>query len=268
MGGHRISKVKEGVHRAGTSMAKRMGEHSGEQLTGDDIDELLLSLIEVPSFPPGSPASSAETDEVPPSYDLTDLAELTQLPEEAEVALRLSKGACGSSCSDELPMAVDEETRRLRRMARNRRAAAVSRQRKKAHVEQLQSQLDALRAENEQLRRRLSDAGLLSENDAHDQHSQPQPYVQQPEALWNRSLQLECTQLGLTAMIVSLLALLLRRSEMLPSGSSVSSGSTPPSRFAFADGPACTSHVPCALQATPLIPLDHRRALTALHCGT
>merc|ERR1712060_538663 len=122
---------KEGVYKAGTSMAKRMGEHSGEQLTGDDIDELLLSLIEVPSFPPGSPASSAETDEVPPSYDLTDLAELTQLPEEAELALRLSKGACGSSCSDELPMAVDEETRRLRRMARNRRAAAVSRQRKK-----------------------------------------------------------------------------------------------------------------------------------------
>jgi len=171
---------KEGVHKAGTSMAKRMGEHSGEQLTGDDIDELLLSLIEVPSFPPGSPASSAETDEVPPSYDLTDLAELTQLPEEAEVALRLSKGACGSSCSDELPMAVDEETRRLRRMARNRRAAAVSRQRKKAHVESLQSQLDALRAENEQLRQRLSDAGLLSESDTHDQHGQPQPYVQQP----------------------------------------------------------------------------------------
>lgn len=163
----------------------------GEQLTGDDIeiDELLASLIEAPSFPPGSPASSAETDELP-ACDLTDLADLTELPDAPEVAPAMPKGACGSSSSDDLPMAVDEETRRLRRMARNRRAAAVSRQRKKAHVEQLQSQLDALRAENDQLRQRLhengllcenvSDAGLLSENDAHNQHSPPQPYVQQP----------------------------------------------------------------------------------------
>merc|ERR1712060_724244 len=231
------------------------------------IDELLLSLIEVPSFPPGSPASSAETDEVPPSYDLTDLTELTQLPEEAELALRLSKGACGSSCSDELPMAVDEETRRLRRMARNRRAAAVSRQRKKAHVELLQSQLDALREENERLRRRLSDAGLLSENE-HNQHTPPQPYVQQPEALWNRSLQLECTQLGLSVMIVRFLALLLFRSVMLPSGSSAPSAATLPPRRAFSNGLAGTPLVPCAWQANPLLPLECRRAQTALHCGT
>merc|ERR1712087_360973 len=266
MGGHRMGKVKEGVHKAGTSMAKRMGEHSGEQLTGDDIDELLLSLIEVPSFPPGSPASSAETDEVPPSYDLTDLAELTQLPEEAEVALRLSKGACGSSCSDELPMAVDEETRRLRRMARNRRAAAVSRQRKKAHVESLQSQLDALRAENEQLRQCLRDAGLLSESDTHDQHGQPQPYVQQPEALWNRSLQLECTQLMPAVMIVMALALLLR-SEFLRSVPSVQSVSTLPLRESAA-GSACVPHLSCAYEANRLARLDRRPALTMLHCGT
>jgi len=263
-----MGKVKEGVHKAGTSMAKRMGEHSGEQLTGDDIDELLLSLIEVPSFPPGSPASSAETDEVPPSYDLTDLAELTQLPEEAELALRLSKGACGSSCSDELPMAVDEETRRLRRMARNRRAAAVSRQRKKAHVESLQSQLDALRAENEQLRQRLSDAGLLSESDTHDQHGQPQPYVQQPEALWNCSLQLECTQLLPAVMIVMALALLLR-SEFHQSVRSVQSASTPPPLRESADGSARAPHLPCGVQATRLAPpLERTRALTMLHCGT
>merc|ERR1711920_572598 len=166
----------------GTWMQSGMGEHTGERLTDEDIDQL-LSLIEVPPIPPGSPASSAETDELPPSYELTqltDLADLTQLPEEAEMAMRMSKGACSSS-SDELPLAADEETRRLRRMARNRRAAAVSRQRKKAHVESLQSQLDALRAENEQLRQRLRDAGLLSESDTHDQHGQPQPYdVQQP----------------------------------------------------------------------------------------
>merc|ERR1712232_1371813 len=109
---------------------------------------------------------------------------------------------------DELPAAFNEETRRLRKMARNRRAAAASRQRKKAHVEALQAQIGALHAENEQLRRRLSDAGLISEKkDAHNHHSQQQPYCHQPEALWNHSLQLECTQLLPAAMIV--LALLL-----------------------------------------------------------
>merc|ERR1711920_742581 len=191
-----------------------------------------------------------------------DLADLTQLPEEAEMAMRMSKGACSSS-SDELPLAVDEETRRLRRMARNRRAAAVSRQRKKAHVESLQSQLDALRAENEQLRQRLRDAGLLSESDTHDQHGQPQPYVQQPEALWNRSLQLECTQLMPAVMIVMALALLLR-SEFLPSVPSVS---TLPLRESAA-GSACVPHLSCAYEANRLARLDRRPALTMLHCGT
>merc|ERR1711920_485293 len=243
---------REACTLSSTWMQSGMGEHTGERLTDEDIDQL-LSLIEVPPIPPGSPASSAETDELPPSYELTqltDLADLTQLPEEAEMAMRMSKGACSSS-SDELPPAVDEETRRLRRMARNRRAAAVSRQRKKAHVESLQSQLDALRAENEQLRQRLRDAGLLSESDTHDQHGQPQPYVQQPEALWNCSLQLECTQLLPAVMIVMALALLLR-SEFHQSVRSVQSASTPPPLRESADGSARAPLLPCGVQATRL----------------
>lgn len=160
-----------------------------EQLTGDDIDELFLSLIDAPDFPPSSPSSSAETADLPVACDLAELADLPDLPDASTAAGAGNSGISGSSASssgeelnatDELPLAVDEETRRLRRMARNRRAAAVSRQRKKEHVEALQAQLDVLRAENEQLRQRLSDAGLPCETDVHQQHSQQQPLLQQP----------------------------------------------------------------------------------------
>ena len=47
-----------------------------------------------------------------------------------------------------LPLALDEETRKARRMARNRRAAAESRDRKKRRVDELEGQVEVLEREN------------------------------------------------------------------------------------------------------------------------
>ena len=54
-----------------------------------------------------------------------------------------------------LPVAVDEDTRKARKMARNRRAAAMSRERKKQRVDELEELVAALQQENASLKRRL-----------------------------------------------------------------------------------------------------------------
>lgn len=251
-----------------------------EQLTGDDIDELFLSLIDAPDFPPSSPSSSAETADLPVACDLAELADLPDLPDASTAAGAGNSGISGSSASssgeelnatDELPLAVDEETRRLRRMARNRRAAAVSRQRKKEHVEALQAQLDVLRAENEQLRQRLSDAGLPCETDVHQQHSQQQPLLQQPEALWNRSLQLEFPQLLPAVTMFFFLALLLRSKILQQSVSSVPSVSTHAPLCSLLIEAANSPLSSCALPArhtSCLSPLERRRTCCVTPAGT
>ena len=47
-----------------------------------------------------------------------------------------------------LPFALDDQTRKARRMARNRRAAAESRDRKKRRVDELEGQVEVLEREN------------------------------------------------------------------------------------------------------------------------
>lgn len=101
--------------------------------------------------------------------------------------------------------ASEEEARKAQRMARNRRAAATSRARKKEHLETLQAQVERLEAENAELRRRLSDAGLASD-EPHAAECErlggealrgSRPYGQQPAALCWTS---QPPQLGLTTL--------------------------------------------------------------------
>ncbi len=85
---------------------------------------------------------------------------------------------------------AEDAARKAQRMARNRRAAATSRARKKEHLESLQAQVERLQTENAELRRRLIDAGLMSD-DQEEQLGQ-RPYGLQPAALcWTDSPQLE-----------------------------------------------------------------------------
>lgn len=71
-------------------------------------------------------------------------------------------------CARDMDDDAGDEARKVRRMARNRRAAAGSRARKKEHVELLQGHIDELKEanvklqrENTEMKRRLRDAWCL-----------------------------------------------------------------------------------------------------------
>ena len=135
----------------------------------------------------------------------------------------ISQQNCRKRLSPGLPHTPDcssmslEEARKAQRMARNRKAAATSRARKREQLEQLNSKLEelqkenaelralsmidgasaklmALKAENDELRQRLIDAGLMSMDQNY--HSGDGPYTRQPAALCleNYSPQLEYHQ--------------------------------------------------------------------------
>merc|ERR1712039_1159964 len=72
-------------------------------------------------------------------------------------------------------------------------------------------QLDALQAENRELRRRLAGAGLMREDEKIDRGGRRPVYAQQPAVLlWKtHSPQLECTQPLPPMIVVFLLVLLL-----------------------------------------------------------
>lgn len=93
-----------------------------------------------------------------------------------------------------LPIAIDEETRRQRKMARNRRAAADSRARKKEKTDTLEARVAELEAENARLRAQLARVegakqGAMStrSEDERSDHATRRPISQQPEAFWTYS---------------------------------------------------------------------------------
>lgn len=150
------------------------------------IDDLLLSLMDPPTSPrPPSVASSVETKAggSPPAKSCAAKREQAFDDE----GFRLDDRG--------LPLATDDESRRARKMARNRRAAADSRARKKERTDELEARVAALEAENQQLRSRLARAEGLPSVDGEekcekqeDQTDTRWPISPQPAALRTYSL--------------------------------------------------------------------------------
>merc|ERR1719378_1451433 len=152
------------------------------------IDDLLLSLMDPPPSPrPPSVASSVETKAggSPPAKSCT--AKRGQAQAFDEDGFQLDERG--------LPLATDDESRRARKMARNRRAAADSRARKKERTDELEARVAALEAENQELRVQLMrvEGGTLCDAGGGEQvkrfdHAKLQgPISQQPEEFWTYS---------------------------------------------------------------------------------
>jgi len=170
-----------------------------------EISDLMSLMEEFPAFPP--PGSSLlESPSSPLSTTTEDLSVFSvaefegsymDLPPPDEGADGAALGAAARRnprkrpVQDVSPAAPsEEEARKAQRMARNRRAAATSRQRKKDQLGSLQSQVESLQDENAELRRRLEDAGLMS--DELESQLGRRPYGLQPAALcWTQSPQLD-----------------------------------------------------------------------------
>merc|ERR1719473_2183401 len=145
-----------------------------------------------------------------------------------------------------LPLALDEETRKARKMARNRRAAAVSRERKKQRVEELSEQVERLQAENAWLKRQLARSRSGSETSETISDVEWWPISQQPEAFWTYApLKKVCTPPPLPALISRLFASLwtLCLSMLCRSTSSRSSPSALPTTLR--SSALATSELPC-----------------------
>mmetsp|Transcript_17016 Transcript_17016/g.28425 ORF Transcript_17016/g.28425 Transcript_17016/m.28425 type:complete len:258 (-) Transcript_17016:187-960(-) len=183
-------------------------------LSADDLNDIVLSLLSEDAASedttPGSPASTS-TEDLPLPPDTLELSHCAPTVVAHSVQRKRALELAARSTVEQLPPAVDDESRKARRMARNRRAAATSRARKKEHLEVLQMQLDALQAENRELRQRLMSAGLMNENEKNDRGGRWPVYAKQPAVLLceTHSLQLECTQPLPPMIAVFLLALLL-----------------------------------------------------------
>ena len=119
------------------------------ELTTVELDALIFSLTDdgsntLPSSDGSITLSSSSSSSPPrPSPITTPRKRPNRQPTMAKQAEELM------DCDDAgLPVAVDEDTRKARKMARNRRAAAVSRDRKKQRVDELEDQVAALQQEN------------------------------------------------------------------------------------------------------------------------
>lgn len=185
------------------------------------------SLLESPSSPHstitedisifgGAEFEGSYMDLPPPEDGAPDSPLIVSL---SEHTVKPARGASRKRSHDDGPTSVmtEDDARKAQRMARNRRAAATSRARKKEHLESLQSQVDRLQAENAELRRRLKDAGLMS--DELEEQLGRRPYGLQPAALsWTHSPQLEypllTPQLAFT-LVLALLRLHLQASAWL-----------------------------------------------------
>lgn len=169
------------------------------------IDDLLLSLMDPPPSPrPPSVASSVETKAggSPPAKSCT--AKRGQAQAFDEDGFQLDERG--------LPLATDDESRRARKMARNRRAAADSRARKKERTDELEARVAALEAENQQLRSRLARAEGLPSGDGEENREKqedhtdprwpisPQPEVECPAAVDGDDLPLAPPRLALGAL--------------------------------------------------------------------
>ena len=182
-------------------------------LTSDELDELLISLTNAGSRTLSSsspvddgssaPSSSSSALPVPPQVLITASKKRpTRQPTVAEQAEEFL------DCDETgLPVAVDEDTRKARKMARNRRAAAVSRERKKQRVDELEEQVAALQQENALLKRRLA-CGSGSETSETTSDMESWPLSQQPEAFWltYAPLKQACTPPPFHALLPRLLA--------------------------------------------------------------
>lgn len=184
------------------------------------------SLLESPSSPHSTTTEdisifgSAEFEgsymDLPPP-DEALFASLSEQPAKPAARRASRKRSHDESTSGATKAMTEDDARKAQRMARNRRAAATSRARKKEHLESLQSQVDSLQAENAELRRRLLDAGLMS--DEREGQLGRRPYGLQPAALsWTHSPQLEyplpTPQLAFT-LVLALLRLHLQASTWL-----------------------------------------------------
>ena len=182
-------------------------------LTSDELDELLVSLTDAgsstlsSSLPtddgPSAPSSSSSSPIPPPLHITASKKRPTRQPTVAEQAEELM------DCDETgLPVAVDEDTRKARKMARNRRAAAVSRERKKQRVDELEEQVAALQQENASLKRRLACGSSGSETSETTSDVESWPLSQQPEAFWltYAPLKQACTPPPLHALFPRLLA--------------------------------------------------------------
>ena len=181
-------------------------------LTSDELDELLISLTDAGSSTlssssptddgPSAPSSSSSSPVPPPLHITASKKRPTRQPTVAEQAEELM------DCDEAgLPVAVDEDTRKARKMARNRRAAAVSRERKKQRVDELEEQVAALQQENALLKRRLA-CGSGSETSETTSDVESWPLSQQPEAFWltYAPLKQACTPPPFHALFPRLLA--------------------------------------------------------------
>ena len=182
-------------------------------LTSDELDELLISLTDAGSSTlssssptddgPSAPSSSSSSPIPPPLHITASKKRPTRQPTVAEQAEELM------DCDETgLPVAVDEDTRKARKMARNRRAAAVSRERKKQRVDELEEQVAALQQENASLKRRLACGSSGSETSETTSDVESWPLSQQPEAFWltYAPLKQACTPPPFHALLPRLLA--------------------------------------------------------------
>lgn len=163
----------EQTQRTHATHQEMMLDH--RELDNEELDDLLISLVGGDS----NASSSAASPILPPAVPARHA---TRRPTVAVAAEELME-------HDErgLPVAMDEETRKARKMARNRRAAAVSRERKKQRVDELEAQVARLEAENRQLKRKLELCSSGSEtSETVDTASDVEwwPISQQPEAFW------------------------------------------------------------------------------------
>jgi len=188
-------------------------------LTSDELDELLISLTNagsctLSSWSPidhGSSAPSSSSSSPPSSSSSPPVhrpllvnaskkrpARQPTVAEQAEEQMECDEAG--------LPVAVDENTRKARKMARNRRAAAMSRERKKQRVDELEELVAALQQENASLKRRLAFSGSETSETTSDVESWP--LSQQPEAFWltYAPLKQACTPPPLHALFPRLLA--------------------------------------------------------------
>ena len=188
-------------------------------LTSDELDELLISLTNAgsrtlsscspidhgssaPSSSSSSPPSSSSSPPVhrPLLINASKKRPVRQptVAEQAEEQMECDEAG--------LPVAVDENTRKARKMARNRRAAAMSRERKKQRVDELEELVAALQQENASLKRRLAFSGSETSETTSDVESWP--LSQQPEAFWltYAPLKQACTPPPLHALFPRLLA--------------------------------------------------------------
>merc|ERR1719453_730483 len=123
-------------------------------LSTSELDDLLVSLADPSDGTASLTSSSSPVLAAPSNNKKRPNRQPTAAVAAEEWMERDERG---------LPVAVDEETRQARKMARNRRAAAVSRERKKQRVEELEEQVARLQEENARLKRQLAQTDSGSE---------------------------------------------------------------------------------------------------------